>query len=123
LPWDGASIGSHVVWSAPAKGVFAAFTEKNGNNFAYNIRQTAGTSDAAAITTGIAALWLSYFGRDELIGRFGKQGLADAFVASVKDHGLVVPQNWPAQDYGLGIIHADRLLGSSARQFFPDSGF
>jgi thermitase len=122
-PWDGSSVGSHVAWSAPAKGVFAAFTEERDGEFIYNIRQTAGTSDAAAITSGIAALWLSYFGRDELIARFGKQNLVEAFVAAVKGHGLVVPQSWPTQDYGVGIIHAGRLLDSSVTRFFPGSEF
>jgi serine protease len=122
-PWEGASMGSHVAWSAPAKGVFAAFTDKKDNALVYNIRQTAGTSDAAAITSGIAALWLSYFGRDVLMARFGAHGLVDAFVHAVKDRGIVVPENWPSEDYGTGIIHADRLLDATARQFFPNNGF
>jgi serine protease len=109
-PWSGSTRGLHLAWSAPALDVMAAFTRKDESGFHYSVERAAGTSDATAITSGIAALWLAYHGRDTLLERYGAAGLVDAFRNLVVTQGVSVPDGWPRSDYGAGIIDAEKLL-------------
>lgn len=109
-PWEGSSWGTHVAWSAPAFQVYAAFTEKKNTNLFYDVKLAAGTSDATAITSGIAALWLSYHGRDALVARYGKPRLVELFRELVRTRGVERPENWPTSKFGAGIINAQKLL-------------
>jgi thermitase len=112
-PWANSSVGAHVAWSAPASEVYAAFVEKINGAFAYSVKLAAGTSDAAAITTGIAALWISYHGRDNLIAHYGKSGIVPAFKKMVMENGVVTASDWPQNTYGSGIINAQKVLENS----------
>lgn len=109
-PWINSTRGSFVDWSAPAAGVTAAFTRKSPWGLTYSVGYAAGTSDATALTAGITALWLSYHGRDELIGRYGKSGLVNIYRELVRREGVIRPKRWPGRSFGPGIINASRVL-------------
>lgn len=109
-PWSGSTRGLHLAWSAPALDVMAAFTRKDQSGFHYTVELAAGTSDATAITSGIAALWLAYHGREVLLERFGASGLVDAFRNLVVTQGVSVPDGWPRSEFGAGIIDAEKVL-------------
>ena len=109
-PWSGSSYGEHVAWSAPALDVFAAFTKKHKAELTFSVTNAAGTSDATALTTGIAALWLSYHGRDFLIQKYGKKALSDVFRKLVSTSGVFTPPNWPRSRFGAGIVDAQKVL-------------
>jgi serine protease len=111
--WSGSTRGSYVAWSAPASGVFAALVKKTkGDSFEYSVFQAEGTSDAAAITSGVAALWLAYHGRENLLARFGGEGLVRSFRRIVTEYGVSAPDGWPTQTYGAGIINAQKTLAA-----------
>ncbi len=59
---------------APGAGVWVA----NAGDPATLVRRGNGTSFAAAVTAGAVATWLSFHGRDRLLARFGRAGLAAA---------------------------------------------
>ena len=111
-PWSGATKGGYVAWSAPANGVPAAFTNLVDGKLIYSWGESAGTSDATAMTSGVAALWLSFHGREALIERYGKSNLSAQFKYLVQTKGVRRPETWPKLGYGAGIIDADMVLGA-----------
>ena len=111
-PWGGATRGRYVAWSAPANGVPAAFANLIENKVIYSWGESAGTSDATAMTSGIAALWLSYHGREALMARYGRSNLSERFRHLVENEGVRRPKGWPKTGYGAGIIDADKVLGA-----------
>ncbi|MEI8025706.1 MAG: S8 family serine peptidase [Pseudomonadota bacterium] len=111
-PWGGATRGSYVAWSAPANGVPAAFTNLVDKMLIYSWGESAGTSDATAMTSGIATLWLSYHGREALLARYGRSNLSERFRQLVESKGVWRPQDWPKIGYGAGIVDADKVLAA-----------
>ncbi|QSQ19009.1 S8 family serine peptidase [Pyxidicoccus parkwayensis] len=62
-PWWGSARGPAVDATGPGEGVWVA-------NVAQYVAQSDGTSFAVATIAGIAALWLAYHGRDNLLARY-----------------------------------------------------
>jgi thermitase len=111
-PWKNATKGRYVAWSAPANGVPAAFTNLNQVKLSFAWGESAGTSDATAMTSGIASLWLSYHGRDALIERYGRSNLKAEFKRLVQTFGVNRKSNWPKNGFGVGIIDAEKVLAA-----------
>jgi thermitase len=109
-PWEMSSVGPHVAWSAPAKGVPSAVVREIDGDLQYYWSHSSGTSDAAAVSSGVAALWLSYHGRDKLINKFGKEFIVEKFRKLVVDQGVTKPWGWPKSGYGAGIIDAKKVI-------------
>ncbi|BAY83851.1 protease [Calothrix parasitica NIES-267] len=107
--WFGSPRGRKVDVLAPGKGVWYARTVKENGELIYKIQQGAGTSLSTPLVTGVAALWLSYHGRDNLIRRYGAEKIPFIFNQLLRET-CDVPPNWKPSRYGAGIVNAERLL-------------
>ncbi len=104
--WLGSSFGRQVAVSAPARNVWKA-TREGADQV---VRQSDGTSYAAASTAGVAALWLAHWGRDRLLQTYGGE-----FRLSTVFRRLLVATVDPEPVgalgmFGAGIVNAERLL-------------
>ncbi|MEM6400299.1 MAG: subtilisin-like serine protease, partial [Cyanobacteria bacterium P01_D01_bin.116] len=84
-------------------------TVKENGELIYKIQQGAGTSLSTPLVAGVAALWLSYHGRDNLIRRYGAEKIPFIFNQLLRET-CDVPPNWKPRRYGAGIVNAARLL-------------
>jgi subtilisin family serine protease len=110
-PWSGSSHGPAVDVSAPGESVHAARTKREPNGVIYYTSRGSGTSFAVALTAGVAALWLAYHGRDELIATYGKPNLQAVFTDLLRRTARR-PAGWNASQYGAGIVDAEALLAA-----------
>lgn len=112
LPWHGSSFGPEVDFSAPGAVITKAVAVRNG--IGTEIKGTGnGTSYAAAITTGSAALWLRRWGPqiEANYGRTSKrvEAFRRAAIASCRK-----PPGWKPAPFGAGIIDTGRLCTEPA---------
>jgi serine protease len=116
--WWGATTGKQVDVTAPGASVWYAKTrkEENRNEFQYSIESGSGTSFSAPFVAGVAALWLSYHGRDNLIERYGAEKIPFIFNQLLRDTCEKFP-TWEPNKYGTGIVNAEKLLDAP----LPDS--
>jgi hypothetical protein len=110
-PWSGSSHGPAVDVSAPGESVHAARTKREPSGVIYYTSRGSGTSYAVALTAGVAALWLAYHGRDELIAKYGKPNLQAVFT-DLLSRTARRPAGWNAAQYGAGIVDAEALLAA-----------
>ena len=112
IPWVDASLGSKVAFCAPGESVWAAgYVDGNGQPRLENSRHT-GTTFAAALTAGVAALWLAHHGRNALIARYGAARVQSVFLHLVRTVGHRRPAGWDTANYGAGILDATALLNA-----------
>jgi thermitase len=110
--WQGASRGKMVDVTAPAQALWHAKTRKNDNGgFQYNIEQDSGTSFSAPLVAGVAALWLSYHGRDKLIQRYGAENIPIIFNQMLRDCCDRFP-TWKPNKFGAGIVNVEKLMAA-----------
>ena len=109
--WSGASQGPKVDVTAPAEKVWYAKVEKIDNELRYNILQGSGTSFSAPLVAGIAALWLSYHGREQLIKRYGAEKIPFIFNQILRDSCEKFP-TWKPNKFGAGIVNAEKVLAA-----------
>lgn len=107
--WWGSSRGSKVDVCAPGAGIWYAKVTKNDGVKTYDIRQGSGTSFSAPIVAGIAALWLSYHGREKLIERYGAEKIPFIFNQILRDSCEKFP-TWKPGLFGEGIVNAEKVL-------------
>mgnify|MGYP001815822017 CR=1 FL=1 len=107
--WQGTSGGTAVDISAPAEMVWRAKHDTSSGR--PMVAEGEGTSYSAALTAGIAALWLSRHGRENLIAEARSRNvtLQELFRAAVR-HTARVPSRWNRSRSGAGIIDAEALL-------------
>lgn len=109
-PWKGTSRGSAVDVSAPAENVFVArrTPEDNGTGI---VAGGQGTSFATALTAGVAAIWLSHFGRDRVRAEAKRRDVyvQELFRAALRRTARK-PAGWNTNLYGAGIVDAQLLL-------------
>ncbi|ARV62616.1 hypothetical protein BZZ01_31830 [Nostocales cyanobacterium HT-58-2] len=83
--WWGSSRGSQVDVTAPGESVWYAKADKKNGELKYDVRQGSGTSFSAPEVAGVAALWLSYHGREQLIERYGAEKIPFIFNQILRD--------------------------------------
>jgi thermitase len=108
LPWSGSSRGPEVDITAPGESVWHAIADK-GKPLT-EVSRGDGTSFAVATTAGVAALWLSFHGRDKLLADYGKDRIAAVFKEIVMTRGFRKVANWKTGLFGPGIIDALKVL-------------
>ena len=106
--WADSASGSAVDIAAPGESVWRAKTSATGG---FDVDRSSGTSYAAASVAGIAALWLAYHGRANLVARYGVAQLAAVFKEMLTSDGHAgTPLPWPTGAMGAGIANALSLL-------------
>ncbi|MCG8671835.1 MAG: S8/S53 family peptidase [Pseudomonadales bacterium] len=112
-PWKDSSNGSAVDICAPAENIRRA--RSGWINLTEHVKdtdQSEGTSMSTALTAGVAALWISYHGYDNLVAFYGgeAQKVPEAFKEILNTVGHRRPDNWNTYRYGSGIIDAAKVL-------------
>lgn len=110
VPWSGSSYGDSVDLSAPASAVRHGATQSIGN-YRYEVGE--GTSYAAAMVSGAAALWLARH-RDILGQRYSAPWQrVEAFRQAVVASSFVPAGTSWKQGFGAGILDVDAALDPS----------
>ncbi|RXH25494.1 hypothetical protein XH84_31360 [Bradyrhizobium nanningense] len=110
IPWKGTSRGAAVDVSAPAENVFVARRTPEDNGVGV-VTGGQGTSFATALTAGVAAIWLSHFGRDRVRAEAERREISvqELFRLALR-RSARKPVGWNANLYGAGIVDARELL-------------
>lgn len=106
--------GSRVDVAAPGEDVLCATVkiEKNENQkdkLVQGTRLGSGTSYAVALVAGVAALWLSHWGRDNLESKYGLARIPLVFDKLLRQTAHP-PNGWDTEAGGNGIVDAHALL-------------
>lgn len=106
-PWLYSSWGSAVDLTGPAKNVWKAAYAGDWQT----VEPSSGTSFATAMTAGVAALWLSFHGRDALLAKYKPAGirLQTVFAWVVTRSASPFPDP-PPEGMGAGILDAEAAL-------------
>lgn len=107
--WPGSCRGPDVDISAPAQNVLVAkFDRPTGQPI---VAQGQGTSFAAALTAGVAALWLAHHGRNTLVAAARVRGeTLQAMFRRLVRASAKRPPNWDHARLGAGVVDARQLL-------------
>jgi len=111
-PWKGTSRGPKVDVAAPAENVFVARRTPFEGGVG-TIEPSQGTSFATALTAGVAALWVSHFGRAAIRAQAKKNGVKvhHLFRAALRKSARPPRSGmWDTQNFGAGIVDAEALL-------------
>jgi len=113
--WEGSARGGRVDFTGPAQDVWKAGYDKKGKE---KEMQSSGTSFAVAMTAGVAALWLAFHGRENLLKKYGPHNvrLAEVF-RTVMKRSVDPPPRYVFGGFG-GIINTERALKTA----LPDPG-
>lgn len=109
--WIGSSRGEGVDVTAPGESVWHATAKRNLGNgvVGFGVDRGNGTSFAVTAVAGIAALWLSYHGREALVQKYGLRNIPRVFVQVLK--GSCDPiGNREAGKFGAGLVNAEKIL-------------
>jgi serine protease len=108
--WAGSCRGPAVDIAAPGEWVWRA-ERTIPNEATSRIGPGRGTSFATATVAGIAALWLSHHGRDNVVLFARLRGLTvQTLFRSALQATARKSDNWDADTFGAGIVDADKLL-------------
>lgn len=116
--WKHSSRGSKVDVTAPGESVWVAAVKKQDQGVDHLVGRSSGTSYAVAAVAGIAALWLSYHGRENLVNRFGAEKIPFIFNEILRKSCEAVP-SWEEGKFGAGLVNALKVLSSP----LPDVNF
>lgn len=103
--WTGSCKGPEIDISAPAQNVYRATAPDNG------VEAGQGTSYAVALAAGVAACWLAFHGRANVVSAARQRGetVQDMF-RRMAGATARVPDGWDSFNMGAGIIDAEALL-------------
>lgn len=110
IPWGDSACGTAVDWTAPAKGIYRA-DAKHGGRLTY-AGGGDGTSYAAAITTGAAALWLARHGPALQAAYPQPWQVVEAFKAVARVTAAPMPHQQPGA-FGTGILDIAALTAAT----------
>lgn len=95
--------------SAPGEAVWRAYRsvpiESNDK-----VAPSCGTSYSTANVAGVAALWLSHYGREKLINQFDNDTKLQFVFKELVIETAIKPSGWDKDEYGAGIVNAQELL-------------
>jgi hypothetical protein len=118
-PWDESLRGPNVDITAPADAMWVADFKVDGGKRSPVLECASGTSFAAAFMAGVAALWLSHWGRNELLRRYPDTPLAWVFRHQLQRTARSPHKDgWDTGLYGPGIVDVHALL----REALPNPG-
>jgi serine protease len=119
-PWRGSCYGSAVAISGPAEFVLRADAHYLSGKDAVSGGQ--GTSFAAALIAGIAALWLAHHGRDELIALLPHGKTLQWLFRAMATDTAEIPPEFDTDNYGAGIVDALALLKREPKALIQKAG-
>ena len=108
-PWSGSSFGPEVDFSAPGADLRRA-DSRRGGGFVYGTGGD-GTSYAAALTSGAAALWLCHH-RDALAGAYPLPWQRVEAFTTLARATTFKPEGWQPRPFGTGILNVEALLNA-----------
>ena len=111
MPWEATSKGPEVVVSAFSEAVWGA-AKRRATDPNTEIARSQGTTLAASLTAGAAALWVAAHGRDKLRAAAAQAGttvqrMFNALIAETSHR----PAGWRA-GLGAGLVNAGRLVAA-----------
>lgn len=106
--WANASRGSQIDWSAPAADIRRATRDRANGPFAYS-NNGDGTSYATALSSGVAALWLTHR-HAEIATKYGKTWQRVHAFKQIATATARRPAVWGERQYGSGILDAFAAL-------------
>ncbi len=110
-PWPGTCRGAPVDISAPGQNVYRAVVPPGGPTNADTVGQGQGTSFAVALTAGVAAMWVAYHGRANVIAAAHERGeTVNAMFRRLLRATARRPTPWDTEAMGPGIVDARALL-------------
>lgn len=110
-PWKGSSRGSRVTVTAPGESVWRAHVVRDSSDeirIVPHVGRGSGTSYAVAHVAGLAALWLSHHGRDELASGYGVHRIPSLFRETLRRCCVACPGL--GKGFGAGLVDAVKLL-------------
>ena len=105
--WRWSATGEAVDVAAPGAGVWVARPTRSAPD------RGDGTSYAAALTAGVAALWLAKHGHENLCSRLGRANVARAFRRLAQETARPGGGAWRRDRHGAGILDANALLAAA----------
>lgn len=108
-PWKSSAHGMEVTVSAPGEAVWRALRSKP-NESTKKVEPSCGTSYSTANVAGVAALWLAHHKRHNLIKQFNSSTKLQFVFKRLLQHTARRPEGWNHQEYGSGIVDAEKLL-------------
>lgn len=117
--WNLSSRGSTVDITAPGHNVWRAYYDDNNQQSA---KPSSGTSYATAVMGGVAALWLAFRDREQLLQKYKDAGipLNEVFRRVLSDSSDAPPLDHNGE-FGAGIVNVKKLLEADLPE--PDSFF
>ena len=109
--WSKASRGPEIDWSAPAADIRRASIDKKTGPFVYSDHGD-GTSYATALTTGVAALWLTHHAVN-IAKQYGKTWKRVWAFKKIATDNARKPAVWGPGVAGSGILDATAVLNAS----------
>lgn len=106
--WAKASRGPQIDWSAPGVDLRRATLEKKGGPFVYR-NNGDGTSYSTALTTGVAAQWLTFRGQD-IKAAYAEPWMRVAAFKEICKRTARRPTVWGDDVAGVGILDAHAVL-------------
>jgi hypothetical protein len=107
--WQGSSRGRAVDVAAPAECVHVAAFDWEVDPPGHLVDRSHGTSFAVAYLAGVAAIWLAFHGRDNLLAKYGAPRIQSVFLHLLETRGTRRPTPWN-DGWGCGVVDANLLL-------------
>lgn len=107
--WKHSSRGEKVDVTAPGESVWVAAVKRQDAGVENLVGRGSGTSFAVAAVAGVAALWLSYHGRDKLADVYGAEKIPFIFNEILRSSCEPIP-SWKPGKFGAGLVNALKVL-------------
>ena len=108
--WEKSAVGNEIAIAAPGVDIWHSQTVMHLNRpHEYKIASASGTTFSSTLVAGVASLWLSYWGKDFLVEKYGSSKISAVFHSLLRSTARV-PMEWKVNQHGAGIVDAEALL-------------